>query len=199
MEKILNRARAAVGRGETLDPQTALARKRTKAEMDLSKFLKKEELLKVQQSFYREKAKDALKEGNTREYELNNAQFKRASGGLKMASAAVDASRNMIGLMDSQESMGSIVDMSKTVAEMQEALGIDPAVMEDAVMNIRESMATTDAVSNSMSSISDMVTGGDSLEMGDPLKAELMAEIQAESAVNGFGEKIKAEMKELEE
>lgn len=199
MEKIINRAKAAVGRGETLDPKTVLARKRTKAEMDLSKFLKNEELLKTQQSFYREKAKEALKEGNTREYDLNNAQFKRASGGLKMASAAVDASRNMIGLMDSQESMGSIVEMSHTVAEMQETLGIDPAVMEDAVMNIRESMATTDAVSNSMSSISDMVSGSEGLEIGDPLKAELMAEIQAESTVNGFGDKIAAEMKELEE
>lgn len=199
MEKIINRAKGMVGKGEHLDPKLDLARKRTKAEMDLNKFLRNEELLKTQQSYYREKAKESLKEGNTREYDLNNTQYKRASGNLKMASAAVDASRNMIGLMDSQESMGSIVEMSHTVAEMQKALGIDPEVMEDAVMNIRESMATTDAVSNSMSSISEMVTGADGLQMGDPLKAELMAEIQAESSVNGFGEKIKAELEELEE
>lgn len=198
MAELINRAKIAIGRGETPDPKSELARKRTKAEMDLNKFLKNEEMLKVQQAFYRDKAKSALKEGNTRDYDINNAQFKRASGGLKMASAAVDASRNMIGLMDSQESMGSIVEMSKTVSEMQKTLGIDPAIMEDAVMNIKESMATNDALSNSMSSISDMVVGEDSMEMGDPLKAELMAEIQAESAVNGFGEKIAAEMKELE-
>lgn len=199
MDKIIDRAKSAIGKGDTPDPKVVLARKRMKAEMDLKKFRLNEEMLQERQNFYRDKAKTALKEGNTREYDINNAQYTQATGGLKMASAAVDASRKMINVMNSQESMGSIVEMSQTVAEMQAELGIDPETMENAVMNIRESVATTEAVSNSMSSISDMVSGADGIEVGDPLKAELMAEIQSEAEANSFGEKLRAELdQELE-
>jgi len=198
LNEIINRAKSAIGKGEVPDPKAALARKRMKAEMDLKKFRLNEEMLQERQNSFRGQAKRALAEGNDREYELINAKFKSASGGLKMASAAVDASRKMINLMDSQESMSSIVEMSKTVAEMQQSLGVDPETMEDAVMNIRESMELAETVSNSMSSISEMVSGSDEMTMGDPLKAELMAEIEAERSVQSFGDKIKDEMKELE-
>jgi len=198
LNEIINRAKSAIGKGEVPDPKVALARKRMKAEMDLKKFRLNEEMLQERQNSFRGQAKRALAEGNDREYELINAKFKSASGGLKMASAAVDASRKMINLMDSQESMSSIVEMSKTVAEMQQSLGVDPETMEDAVMNIRESMELAETVSNSMSSISEMVSGSDEMTMGDPLKAELMAEIEAERSVQSFGEKIKDELKELE-
>lgn len=198
LNEIINRAKSAIGKGEVPDPKAALARKRMKAEMDLKKFRLNEEMLQERQNSFRTQAKRALAEGNDREYELINAKFKSASGGLKMASAAVDATSKIITLMDSQETMSSIVEMSKTVAEMKDSSCIDPETMEDAVMNIRESMALTETVSNSMSSISDMVTGSDEMTMGDPLKAELMAEIQAEQSVQSFGDKIKDEMKELE-
>ena len=198
LNEIINRAKSAIGKGDIPDPKAALSRKRMKAEMDLKKFRLNEEMLQERQNGLRVQAKNALAEGNSREYDQLNAKYKSASGGLKMASAAVDASRKMINLMDSQESMSSIVEMSKTVADMQQELGIDPATMEDAVMNIRESMSLTEEVSNSMQSISDMVTGSEDLQMGDPLKAELMAEIQAEQQVQSFGDKIKEELKEIE-
>lgn len=199
LDKIINRAKQVVGRGETPDPKAELARKKTKAQMNLSRFVKEEDVLKAQVTHYRTKAKSALLEGNTREYDVLKSQFSRVSGQLKIASASVDAARNIIGVMDSQENMGAIVEMGKNLAAMQTELGIDPAEMENAATNIRESMANADAVSQSLSSISDLVSCADGIEIGDPLKAELMAEIQAESEVNNFGEQIAAEMKELEE
>jgi len=104
----------------------------------------------------------------------------------------------MIGIMDSQESLGDIVDISNTMSDMKDVLGIDTEMMQDAAFNIRDSVTNAEAISETMNSITEMVNGGDSLEIGSPLKAELMAEIQAESEANGFGEQIRAEMKELE-
>lgn len=198
MDKIINRARSAIGKGNIPDPKATLARKRIKAKADLKGLQLNEEMLQDRVNGLRDQAKAALAEGNEREYKLINSKFKSASGGLKMASAAVDAHRKIIDVMDSQQSMSSIIEMSKTVKETQAYLGIDPESMEDAVMDLRESMDMTSAMSDSMTSISDMVSGSDELLRGDPLKAELMAEIQAESEANGFGEQIRAEMKEIE-
>lgn len=198
LDKIIKRAKEVIGKGEQPIPKPSLARTKMDAEGKLKKLLRKEESLEAEVKFYRNKAKAALSEGNTREYNLNNAQFKRASGGLKMASAAVDSARGMIGIMDSQESLGDIVDISNTMSDMKEVLGIDPEMMQDAAFNIRDSVSNAEAISETMNSITEMVNGGDSLEIGDPLKAELMAEIQAESEANGFGKQIQAEMKELE-
>jgi len=199
LDKLINRAKEAMGRGETpADPKAELARNKMDAEEKLKKLMRKEENLGAETKFYRDAAKAALKEGNTREYDANNAQFKRSSGGLKMASAAVDSARSMIGIMDSQESIGDIVEISNTMADMQSVLGIDPDAMKDAAFSIRQSVANSEAISEAMTSITDMVTGSDDLSIGDPLKEELMAEIQAESEANGFGEHIRAEMKERE-
>lgn len=197
LDKIISRAKAAIGKGDIPDPKAVLARKRIKAKRDLKDLQLNEEMLQDRVDGLRNQAKLALKEGNEREYNLLNSKFKSASGGLKMASAAVDAHRKIIDVMDSQQSMSSIIEMSKTVKETQAYLGIDPESMEDAVMDLRESMDMTSAMSDSMTSISDMVSGSDELMRGDPLKAELMAEIQAEQSVQTFGDKIKDEIKDL--
>lgn len=197
MDKLIKLAKEAVGKGEVEAPKPTLARTKMDAEGKLKKLLRKEETLEAEVKYYRNKAKASLAEGNTREYNLNNAQFKRASGGLNMASAAVDSARGMIGIMDSQESLGDIVDISETMADMKDVLGIDQDMIQGAAFNIRESVANAESISETMNSITEMVSGGDHLELGDPLKAELMAEIQAEQSVQSFGDKIKDEMKDL--
>jgi len=206
MEKIINIAKSAIGIKEEplppvappADPKIVLARNKIDAESKLKNLVRKEETLQAETNYYRNKAKIALQEGNDREYNINNSQFKRASGGLKMASAAVDSARSMIGIMESQESVGDIMEIASDMSDMQGVLGIDPDAMKDAAFSIRQSVSNSESISEAMNSITEMVSPSTSPEIGDPLKAELMAEIQAESAVNGFGDKISDKLKELE-
>jgi hypothetical protein len=198
MDKLIRKAKEAVGKGEYPNPKVEFARKKTTAKMDLNKFMGQESSLQERVDFFRAKAKKALKEGNSREYDVLKPQIARFEGQLKVASASVDAARNIIGVMESQDNMAAIVDMGKSLAQMQADLGIDPAEIENAATTIRSSMENAENMTQTLSSIADVVTNGESLEMGDPLKAELMAEIQSESAVNGFGDTIKDKLKEFE-
>ena len=198
MDKLIRTAKNAIGKGDTPDPKATLARKKTDAQVKLRAFERQESTLQERVEFTRGRAKEALRAGNTREYDVLKPQLDRYLGQLKVASASVDSARSIIGVMESQDNMAGIVKMGQDLADMQAELGIDPTEIQEAATQIRMSMENAESMSETLSSIADSVSNGDTMEMGDPLKAELMAEIQAESAVNGFGDKISDKLRELE-
>lgn len=198
MDKLIRKAKEAVGRGETPDPKVELARKKTDAQVKLKAFERKESDIQDRVDFTRAKAKKALRDGNTREYKVLKPQVDRLVGQLMVTSKTIDSARAIIGVMDSQNNVSDIVKMGRDLAEMQKELGIDPQEIQDATTQIRMSMDNAESMNETLSSISDTLSNGDDIERGDPLKAELMAEIQSESAVNGFGDTIKDKLKEFE-
>jgi hypothetical protein len=84
--------------------------------------------------------------------------------------------------------------------DYQDQLGIDTKQMEKAVTNIRTSMERVNQATEMISTTMDAVTSGGlaETEAQESLKAELMAELEAEStAGGGIEEKIKKEREKL--
>lgn len=198
MDKIINSAKKAIGRGETPDPKAESMRLQIESEAKLNLLEDKESELVDKVEFLTACAKEALRSGDSRKYNSIKVELDGYEVPLQIASTSVDTARAMIGMMASQDSMDIVTELSDNVMTLQQQRGINPEKMQSTIMNIRESAATTEAMTKSMKSMSSLVNGSKNKEQGDPLKAKLMAEIKAESQVNGFGETIDARLKDLE-
>jgi len=202
LRKAADRALGPSGVGEVelppSDPKAEWAHTKTDAEMELKGLLRKESDLTFQLEQCEGAEMDALRKGDDRGYKLAHAQYDRTTSALSATRTAADAYRNMLGAMETQGYMGSIVDISKNMAKMQSHLGLNSESMKDAVHTIKEGMTSAEELCASMESISDVMVGDSNIQRQDTHKAELLAKIQAEREVQSFGDKIKDEIKEIE-
>lgn len=170
----------------------------TKIMISQKKLEKREAQLKDKRDKARAEAKDALAKGDERGFRVASKGFAGAQGQLNTVGTMVEMGSTMKNALEDQQNITEIVQIGQELAYAQKAMGFDTQKMEQAITNIRSSVdkvnATTEILQMQMETLQASPEGNKEQES---LKAELMAEMNADSATNQkLEEKIKKE-KEL--
>jgi hypothetical protein len=103
-------------------------------------------------------------------------------------------------VVEMQEGLKEVADIGSMLKDYQDQLGIDTKQMEKAVANIQTSMEKVNTATEMITTTMEAVTSGDVAvsESQESLKAELMAELEAEKTTSGgLEEKIKKEREKI--
>jgi hypothetical protein len=173
---------------------------RTKLALSGKRLEKRERQLKDKQTKSKAEAKEALKNGDERGFRLASKRHAMVGSQINAISGMVEMAESMKDVIEMQEGLKEVVEIGSMLKEYQDQLGIDTKQMEKAVTNIRTSMEKVNTATEMISTTMEAVTSGD-VEVTDSqesLKAELMAEIEAEkTSSGGLEEKIKKEREKI--
>lgn len=147
----------------------------------------------------RDEAKQALSEGNDREFRVNSRRYGMLDGQVNTISSMVEMAQSMGDVIEMQQGLKEVVEIGADMGKYQKQLGIDTKQLESAITNIRTSMEKVGVATTTMTAAMDAAMSGNQelSEVQDSLRSELMAEISVEGAQKQkLGEQIKAEMKQ---
>jgi len=156
------------------------------------------ELLKKRQKS-RTLAKEALSNGNDREFRVASRRYSMVDGQVNTISSMVEMAQSMSDVIEMQTGLKEVVDIGNDLGKWQKQLGFDTSKLEGAVTNIRTSMEKVNTATSLMTSSMDAAMGGGTelSEMQDSLRGELLAELSSETtSEDKLSKKIEEEMEE---
>jgi len=156
------------------------------------------ELLKKRQKS-RTLAKEALANGNDREFRVASRRYSMVDGQVNTISSMVEMAQSMSDVIEMQTGLKEVVDIGNDLGKWQKQLGFDTSKLEGAVTNIRTSMEKVNTATTMMTSSMDAAMGGGTelSELQDSLRGELLAELSSETtSEDKLSKKIEEEMEE---
>jgi hypothetical protein len=170
-----------------------------KLAMAEKKLAKREAMLKSKREKSRMEARECLKNGDERGFRLASKRFAMMSGQINAIGGMVEMSALMLDVVEMQTGLKEIVDIGAMLKDYQKDLGINTKDMEKTISSLKTSMDTVDAAAEMINTTMEVATAGDvsTSEAQESLKAELMAELETDTADGGIEAKIKAERDKL--
>ncbi|MCG7853707.1 MAG: hypothetical protein MIO92_14405, partial [Methanosarcinaceae archaeon] len=147
----------------------------------------------------REQAKEALANGNDREFRVASRRYSMVEGQVNTISSMVEMAQSMTDVIEMQTGLKEVVEIGNELGKWQKQLGFDTSKLESAVTNIRTSMEKVNTATNMMTSSMDaaMAGGTELSDMQDSLRGELLAELSGETtSKDKLSKKIEEEMEE---
>jgi len=147
----------------------------------------------------REEAKNALSEGNDREFRVASRRYSLVDGQVNTIGSMVEMAQSMTDVIEMQTGLKEVVEIGQDLGKWQKQLGFDTNKMESAITNIRTSMEKVNTATSMMTSSMDVAMSGNTelSEMQDSLRSELLAELSGEKASGDkLSKKIESELSE---
>lgn len=147
----------------------------------------------------REEAKQALADGNDRDYRVKSRRYGMLDGQVNTIGSMVEMTQSMSDVIEMQQGLKEVVEIGADMGKYQKQLGIDDNQLESAITNIRTSMEKVGVATSTMTSAMDAAMSGNQelTEVQDSLRSELMAEISVDgSQQQKLDDQIKEEMKQ---
>lgn len=147
----------------------------------------------------REEAKNALSEGNDREFRVASRRYSLVDGQVNTIGSMVEMAQSMTDVIEMQTGLKEVVEIGQDLGKWQKQLGFDTNKMESAITNIRTSMEKVNTATSMMTSSMDVAMSGNTelSEMQDALRSELLAEISGEKvSEDKLSKKIESELSE---
>jgi len=169
----------------------------TKIAIAQVKLTKREAQIKDKRDRARSEAKDALSKGDERGFRVASKEYGSAQGQLNTVGTMVEMSQTMRNALDDEQSITEIVQIGQELAYAQKLMGFDTEKMEQAITNIKSAVdkvnTTTEILGIQMEALSN---NPESSKEQETLKAELLAEMKAES---GEEKKLEEKIKKQKE
>lgn len=143
---------------------------------------REKELIKKRQNA-RDASKEALANGNDREFRVASRRYSMVDGQVNTIGSMVEMAQSMTDVIEMQTGLKEVAEIGENLGQWQKQLGFDTAKMESAITNIRTSMEKVNTATSMMTSSMDAAMGGDSelSDMQDSLRSELLAELSTET------------------
>ncbi|MBP2029314.1 hypothetical protein J2755_000234 [Methanohalophilus levihalophilus] len=157
---------------------------------------REKELMKKRQGA-RDSAKDALANGNDREFRVASRRYSMVDGQVNTIGSMVEMAQSMSDVIEMQTGLKEVVEIGENLGQWQKQLGFDTAKMESAITTIRTSMEKVNTATSMMTSSMDAAMGGDTelSEMQDSLRSELLAELSTDTgSKDSLTKRIESEM-----
>lgn len=154
-----------------------------KVMMAEKKLKKREDALEGECQGLREKAKAALQSGDERAFRIASRRFALVQGQRASIGNLYEMASNIRALLEMQEQMGEIVEISSELRAFHKHLGIDTDKLDSAIGQISTSMGELGVASEMISTSVDALVETSASDTIDDveLRAELLAEIEMES------------------
>jgi len=167
---------------------------RARVSLNESTLLRTEDALKHQLKKREEKAKECLKSGDERGYQVASRRWAVVQGQLNAVSPMIELAENMKGTLDAQETFKGILLAGEDIMRQQKELGLDEGKIKEASVKIAASMERArmafDAVAHMAETLT--ISSPELSEQQEMLRAKLMKEIELEKAGTAeLEEKIK--------
>ena len=172
---------------------------KTKLSMSEQRLSARERELEKKRNKAREQAKEALANGNDREFRVASRRHSMVDGQVNTISSMVEMAQSMSDVIEMQSGLKEVVDIGNDLGKWQKQLGFDTSKLEGAVTNIRTSMEKVNTATTMMTSSMDAAMGGGTelSEMQDSLRSELLAELSSDTVSDDkLSKKIEEEMEE---
>ena len=172
---------------------------KTKLAMSEQRLTAREKELTKKRDSARDEAKNALANGNDREFRVASRRFSMVEGQVNTIGSMVEMAQSMEDVIEMESGLKEVVEIGENLGQWQKQLGFDTEKLESAVTSIRTSMEKVNTATNMMTSSMDaaMAGGTELSEMQDDLRAELLAELSSEKgAEEKLDKKIEEEMEE---
>ena len=172
---------------------------KTKLSMSEQRLSTRERELEKKRNKAREQAKEALANGNDREFRVASRRHSMVEGQVNTISSMVEMAQSMSDVIEMQSGLKEVVDIGNDLGKWQKQLGFDTGELEHAVTNIRTSMEKVNTATTMMTSSMDAAMGGGTelTEMQDSLRSELLAELSSDTVSDDkLSKKIEEEMEE---
>lgn len=172
---------------------------KTKLSMSEQRLSARERELEKKRNTAREKAKEALANGNDREFRVASRRHSMVEGQVNTISSMVEMAQSMSDVIEMQSGLKEVVEIGNDLGKWQKQLGFDTSQLEGAVTNIRTSMEKVNTATTMMTSSMDAAMGGGTelSEMQDSLRSELLAELSSDTVSDDkLSKKIEEEMQE---
>ena len=172
---------------------------KTKLSISEQRLSARERELEKKRQKAREQAKEALANGNDREFRVASRRHTMVDGQVNTISTMVEMAQSMSDVIEMQSGLKEVVDIGNDLGKWQKQLGFDTSKLEGAVTNIRTSMEKVNTATNMMTSSMDAAMGGGTelSEMQDSLRSELLAELSSDTVSDDkLSKKIEEEMEE---
>ena len=156
---------------------------KTKLAMSEQRLASREkELIKKRQKA-RDASKEALANGNDREFRVSSRRYSMVDGQVNTIGSMVEMAQSMTDVIEMQTGLKEVAEIGENLGQWQKQLGFDTAKMESAITNIRTSMEKVNTATSMMTSSMDAAMGGDTelSEMQDSLRSELLAELSTDT------------------
>lgn len=136
------------------------------------------ELVKKRQKA-RDDAKQALADGNDREFRVASRRYSMVDGQTATIGSMVEMAQSMTDVIEMQTGLNEVAEIGVDLGRWQKELGLDSKKLESAVTNIRTSMERVNTATTMMTSTMDaaMAGGAELSDVQDSLRSELLAEI----------------------
>lgn len=143
----------------------------------------------------RDEAKQALADGNDREFRVASRRYSMVDGQTATIGSMVEMAQSMIDVIEMQTGLNEVAEIGVDLGRWQKELGLDSKKLESAVTNIRTSMERVNTATTMMTSTMDaaMAGGSELSDVQDSLRSELLAEIGVEKVED---EKLTKEIEE---
>ncbi len=172
---------------------------KTKLSLSSKRLEKREAQLKEKGDKAKLEAKESLRNGDERGFRVASKRFAMVQGQVQAIGGMVEMSNTMSDVVEMQEGLKEVAEIGGDLKMYQDQLGIDTKQMEQAVTNIRTSMEKVNTASEMISTTMESITAGDQsvTSSQETLKAELMAELQAETTGSSKLEEKLAKEREI--
>jgi hypothetical protein len=174
---------------------------KTKLSMSEQRLTAREKELNKKRQQARTQAKDALSDGNDRDFRVASRRFSMIEGQVNTIGSMVEMAQSMTDVIEMESGLKEVVEIGENLGKWQKQLGFDSTKLEGAITNIRTSMEKVNTATNLMTSSMDAaMNGGTELsDMQDSLRSELLAELSTDiSSKDELSKKIDEEMAESE-
>lgn len=172
---------------------------KTKLSMSEQRLSTRERELEKKRQKARDQAKEALANGNDREFRVASRRHSMVEGQVNTISSMVEMAQSMSDVIEMQSGLKEVVDIGNDLGKWQKQLGFDTGELEHAVTNIRTSMEKVNTATTMMTSSMDAAMGGGTelTDMQDSLRSELLAELSSDTVSDDkLSKKIEEEMEE---
>jgi hypothetical protein len=174
---------------------------KTKLSMSEQRLTAREKELNKKRQQARTQAKDALSDGNDRDFRVASRRYSMIEGQVNTIGSMVEMAQSMTDVIEMESGLKEVVEIGENLGKWQKQLGFDTTKLEGAITNIRTSMEKVNTATNLMTSSMDAaMNGGTELsDMQDSLRSELLAELSTDiSSKDELSKKIDEEMAESE-
>jgi len=156
---------------------------KAKLSIALKKLEKREQIVSAKRARSRNDAKEALRQGNERDYRVSSRRYSLIDGQFNAVSNLNEMAMSTIDVLEMQENVNEIIEIGQMLSSYQKSLGIDNQKLQDALTNINVSMEhlaeATEMISTTIDSIAEASPEASGIQ--DSLRNELLAEIQSEA------------------
>ncbi len=172
---------------------------KTKLSISEQRLSTREKELNKKRTQAREQAKNALTNGNDREFRVASRRYSMIEGQVNTIGSMVEMAQSMTDVIEMESGLKEVVEIGEDLGKWQKQLGFDTEKMEGAITSIRTSMEKVNSATNMMTSSMDaaMNGGAELSEMQDSLRSELLAELSSDTtSTDDLSKKIDAELEQ---